>query len=479
VCPLSSLSSLSPIATPRNLNRALLAGGVVFIVLGLFRSQTTEDLIAYLLILSAAVVPCALWVRARATGIPILPAMAAIFIVYYAVPILRLQTEYEPGGVLSAATAVALFLCSATLAWWLVLSSKGRRSRSHEPILQGQQIQQVIFFGLGCGTFYFVALYLGWLTWLGPAFGLVRSALLTPATVACFLLGHARARGSLRGQKWALAVAGFGSIVFLSCAALFLVGAVTSCMAAVFGYVITGKRIPWVFLVAAASVVMVLHTGKDEMRKKYWYPKTTNVRADITISKVPGLMAEWVGTGLEKITSGSTYVSVVDRASLLSLLMRVQHMTPNYVPYLNGGSYALLSQMLVPRFFDPHKISSQAATRMLNIRYGFQTAEGTKDTVIGWGLIAEAVANFGYFGVVGIGILMGIASGLFQRWSINAQVLSLPSLLAIIALILFNDVELDLANLITSLWQAIAIAWALFKFAGLFSKQQRGLPHRA
>jgi hypothetical protein len=481
VCPLSSFSSLSPNATPRSLNLALLAAAIAFIVLGLFKTQSTENLIAYLIIVSFAVVPCVLWVRARAVGIPILPVISALFIIYYAIPILRDQPRFTPSEVLSAAIAVAIFLGSATLAWWQVLVSKRRQVRNvpHEPILQGQQIRRVIFFGLGCGTFYYVALYLEWLTWLGPAFGLVRSVLLTPTTVACFMLGHARARGLLRGQKWALAVAGFAVIILLSGVSLFLVGAINLTMAAVFGYVITSKRIPWVLLVAAASVVMVLHAGKDEMRQKYWSPRTTDLRADTTISKMPEMMVEWVGAGLRKINSDRKYESAIERASLLSLLMRVQHMTPDYVPYLDGASYALLPGMLVPRFLDPHKTISGAAMIMLNIRYGFQTVAGTKTTAIGWGLIAEAIANFGYFGVVGIGILIGIVSGLFQRWSIDTQVLSLPSLLAIVAMLQFVNIEADLANLITSLWQAIAITWVLLKFFGLFSTQQHGLPDRA
>jgi hypothetical protein len=43
----------------------------------------------------------------------------------------------------------------------------------------------------------------------------------------------------------------------------------------------------------------------------------------------------------------------------------------------------------------------------------------------------------------------------------------------------FVNVEADLGNLTTSLWQAIAIAWVLFKCIGQLSKQQRVLPHRA
>lgn len=92
---------------------------------------------------------------------------------------------------------------------------------------------------------------------------------------------------------------------------------------------------------------------------------------------------------------------------------------------------------------------------MLNVRYGIQTEEATEYSTIGWGLIPEAYANFGYLGVISIGLLFGAMCGLFERLSNGTKVISLPSLLTVAATMQFVDIELDLAELIT---ESLAIA---------------------
>ena len=63
--------------------------------------------------------------------------------------------------------------------------------------------------------------------------------------------------------------------------------------------------------------------------------------------------------------------------------------------------------MLVPRFINPEKQVSQYGMSLLNIRYGLQTQEETQKTAIGWGLLTESFANFGYLGVIGVGFCWG------------------------------------------------------------------------
>ena len=70
--------------------------------------------------------------------------------------------------------------------------------------------------------------------------------------------------------------------------------------------------------------------------------------------------------------------------------------------------------MLIPRFLDPEKIASQAAMNLLNIRYGLLTAEETQKTAAGWGLVAEAYANFGRLGVIGVGFVLDCCAGLLS-----------------------------------------------------------------
>jgi hypothetical protein len=297
--------------------------------------------------------------------------------------------------------------------------------------------------------------------------------------MACFMLGHSRAQGWLKGKNWALAVGGMGVIVAFALASLFLVKAVIFCIAAVFGFVITRKRVPWKFLSATAVVIVVLHAGKSEMREKYW-PGNSN--AELSITQIPGFLVEWSGTGLSMLTSGQIYNSAIDRASLMQLLLHVQRLSPDYIPYLNGESYAQVSNMLLPRFINPQKQVSQYAMSMLNIRYGLQTQESAQKTSVGWGLLAESFANFGYLGVIGVGLLLGLMSGLFERASAGAEVISLRTLFAIVVLLQLIDLELDATVLISSLAQSLVAVSIFFGLYRLVSKQRtRSLPrgHRS
>ena len=48
--------------------------------------------------------------------------------------------------------------------------------------------------------------------------------------------------------------------------------------------------------------------------------------------------------------SETATTSVFERASLVHILLLVRRATPDFIPYLEGETYALLPSMLVPRF---------------------------------------------------------------------------------------------------------------------------------
>src|SRR5262249_15257413 len=104
--------------------------------------------------------------------------------------------------------------------------------------------------------------------------------------------------------------------------------------------------------------------------------------------------------------------------------------------------------------------------------------EGAEKTAIGWGLIAEAYANFGYLGVIGVGLAFGLLSGVFERWSNGAQIISLPTLSAIVAMMQLINLEADLAGLVTALWQSLGTAWIFFGLFKFLLNQRNPLPRR-
>jgi hypothetical protein len=452
------------------------------VALGILAAETTESLIAYISVTIVTALPGALWAWTGTRGIPILPAVSIFHYIYYAIPVLRhefILSYYTPFEIERAGFTVASFLIAATVSWGLLLWGRPRRLRiASQEYRSGRGYELFIFLGLGLGIFYYLALFSGGLSILGPLFGLVRSVMLTATLMACFMLGHSRAQGWLRGPNWALAVCGLGIIVLFSWATLFLISGVIFCMAAVFGYVITRKRVPWGLLSAAVVVVLVFHAGKDGMREKYWLANK-NFSAELSVTKIPGLMVEWGREGLTKLMSGNYYNNAIDRASLIQLLLHVQRLTPDHIPYFKGESYIELSSMLIPRFINPEKPVSQYAMNTLNIRYGLQTKEGTEKTAIGWGPIAESFANFGYLGVIGVGLLLGLISGLFERASVGAEVISLPTLFAITVLMQLINLEADATSFISTLVQSLAAVWIFLGLYRLVSKQRTRSLQRA
>jgi hypothetical protein len=279
--------------------------------------------------------------------------------------------------------------------------------------------------------------------------------LLAATSVSCFLLGHAAARRYIRGGRLAAAVSLLAAIVVLSWSTLFLAEGTIYVLAAMFGYVVTSRRIPWTTFAIVGAIVTVLHAGKGEIRQRYW-DANTNTVGGMSVTHVPVIMADWAITGFETIASGNDYSVAIDRASLLRLLMQVERLAPDYVPYVDGETYSYLPYMLVPRFIQEDKLFSQASMTLLNIRFGFQTAQSASVTAIGWGLIAEAYANYGNIAAVLVGMFIGFFTGLLTRWSDGAAILSAPTLVTIAAMLILVNAEADFSYLFTNLFQGCA-----------------------
>jgi hypothetical protein len=250
-------------------------------------------------------------------------------------------------------------------------------------------------------------------------------------------------------------------------------------IAALGGYAITARRVPWRALAAVAIVATVLNAGKAEARLKY--AQLAMVLGHQTaLLQVPVLLVDWAQLGMAKILSGEPYQSAVDRASLLQLTVRVHRLVPDYVPYLNGESYALFPSMVTPRFIDPDKTASQAGMTLLNIRMGFQTAQSASMTSIGWGLVSEAYANFGRLGLIGAGLFIGLLAGVLTRWSHGQPIVSLPSLIAVGGMVCMVNLEADMSYFLVTLTQTtIAIVLFTLAFRQFFGPRRRAPRRRA
>jgi hypothetical protein len=303
-----------------------------------------------------------------------------------------------------------------------------------------------------------LALASGVAGYLGTAIGVVRSIAVTLTSLACYLTGFARGSGLLTGQRWFAALAGFLLVTALSMSGLFLVGGAVNIAAALLGYVLAAKRIPWIMLGSVFAVLSILNAGKLNIRTAYWDRDSQSLK-NASITQVPGMMVDWFAAGVGGTVSNALgsrqreSASLLERTSLLHMVLAVQEATPSIIPYLEGGTYALLPSMLVPRFLEPDKTESQAGLNLLSVRYGRQRAEDTYKTTLGWGMVAEAYANYGNPAVIMVGVLLGAFCGMLMRLSATAGPLSLAMLIAIASTLALCNLELDVSGLVVSMLQ--------------------------
>jgi len=440
-------------------------------------SPFAVDPVAYMCITIPVLVAPFLWVSSGAFGIPVLPVISALSYLYYAMPLLSGNTlaVYRPEDLVWAALSVGLFLAAASLAAWPFLGDgRGRnkpppvmrvpgkaqliRARSVNNLATNDELYRLIFIGLAAGILYQLSLASGVASYLGTAIGLVRSVAVTLTSLACYLTGFARGSGLLTGQRWFAALAGFLLVTALSMSGLFLVGGAVNIAAVLLGYVLAAKRIPWIMLGVVFVVLSILNAGKNSIRNEYWARDNQSLK-NTSVTQVPGMMLDWFAAGIGGTVSkalGSRQpqsTSLLERTSLLHMVLAVQEATPSIIPYLEGGTYALLPSMLVPRFLEPEKTESQAGLNLLSVRYGRQRAEDTYKTTLGWGMVAEAYANYGNPAVIIVGALFGAFCGMLMRLSATAAPLSLAMLMAIASTLALCNLELDVSSLVVSILQ--------------------------
>jgi hypothetical protein len=405
----------------------------------------------------------------------VLPALSGLFFIYYAMPLLRGQIAiYGSDEVVGAAATVGVFLITATLACAPFLTQIRGQSRILSlDFFTGNEITRLIFAGLAAAILFHLAGMTESLGWLGAWSSVLRSFALTFGSIACYFVGFARASGLLKGRRWAAALIGLCALIGVAFSSLFLIGGIMNGLAAVLGYIVTAKRVPWIGVGVAMTMLSILHAGKGEMRQKYWAARSQEMQSSVV--QLPAVMAEWVtvGTGALVYGSETNTSSIFERASLLHILLLVRRATPDFIPYLEGETYALLPSMLVPRFVDTEKTTSQAALSLLSLRYGLQQIGQSSTTTIGWGMVAEAFANFGMFAVIAVGALFGMLCGVLTRMSINASPVSLAMMITIAATQVMINLEMDFSYFAITLAQTLVAVLLIAVVAHFLKGPQR------
>ena len=293
-------------------------------------------------------------------------------------------------------------------------------------------------------------------------FSLLRAIISALANLGIFVLGYQAGQHRLPTAQIHL-FAVFTILVMLSTLpSLLMVNALSDGLLALMGFALGRGRPPWFASIFFFSFAFFLQAGKAEMREKYWHPEDD---APITFTQYPAFFDEWIEFSSRRLFSegdmlaGRSSVdeaepqSFLERASLLHLFLQIQRMTPAQVPYLRGATYTVIPRLLVPRLFDADKARTHLGTYILAIHYDLQSAEDTYSTTIGFGLINEALANFGYPGCLTLGAGLGLFYGWASRWSASCPLLSLRAFFSILVLTVAFENEFTAGVFVTVLFQ--------------------------
>lgn len=446
--------------------------GMIAVVVSKCNAHNLYSVLGAVLIILAALCPCYLWIWGKVRGLPLFPACALTCVWTFALPLVTdnpIVTLFPGWNQLVAAFSLTGFLVAGTLTWYWVARRPLRRPASCWMMDERQGSLLLLLTLAVCGV-WSTASTAGWIR-LPPAVDSVaRAVFLAAEALSCFVLSYLTGKGVLTGVSKILFFVFLGIMLVTTLPNLLLIVAMSLTAICMMAYIVASKRLPWLVGLVAFCIFGFLHFGKGDMRERYWTEEGPN---KINPLQYPAFFADWAQTSLRVIRareSDAETSDLLERASLMHWMLYFQATTPGSVPFLNGESYTLVPRLLLPRFIDPDKPHGNEGNSMLSIHYGIQTREDTEMTTIAFGLLSEAFANFGYFGLVGLGALLGALYGKVAHWARGMPILSFRTLFAVLIASLSFQAELCATSFATMLFQSSVV---LFAFTIVFLRPRR------
>lgn len=425
------------------------------------KSSSVLSIIGAILIACAALFPFYLWCSGKALGMPIFPIFALTYLWTHALPLVSTHPRiiiHSPNQRLSTSFTVVSFLLLSTFVWFQFVKLPPAILKSYR-VLDSQSSDPFFLVVIISSIIFNICSAAGLLSLDGGTFAVVRSVISGLSILAVFVLFYRFGARKLTQLKSIVLLILLIFSIIESMSSLLLVNALSIFFLAAIAFVVGRKKIPWLPIILVLVCISFLQAGKNEMRMKYWAAKEIHL---VQPQEYPTLYKEWIGYSFKHFDSkapqqASKQPSLVGRASLIQMLLLAQVLTPKYLPYLSGKTYKIIPQLLVPRILNKNKIRSHEGTYVLNIYYRLQNHDSTLHTTIGWGLLSEAYANFGFLGCAGLSIILGATYGQVSRWSLNTPLLSSRSLLSVLMLSFAFQAEWTAGVYVAALFQSVVV----------------------
>jgi len=425
----------------------------------LFANPTSMlGLLGAALIGIAALIPSYLWVSGRALGLPIFPIFTLTYLWTYALQILSkhpIVSKYSPDQQFKSSFTVVLFLAIATIFWYSQVSKAPPQPKSYRAF-QSSKSKTYFLVILFLGGLFTMAVLGGWFHVLGlggGSFALIRGLILGLVTLAVFTLSVFWSSQQLSRQEVVLFISLLYTYIISNAASLLLVGSMSILATHFIAIIVSRGKIPWKMIAISLTLFSILHIGKGEMRKNYWGQSQASF---VQPWQYPRYFSQWLGYSFENLMGTldqPNQQSISERLGLMHILLMTETRTPHEITFLKGETYKIIPQLLIPRIFNENKIRSHEGTYILNIHYGMQRREDTFTTTIGWGLLNEAYANFGVFGCMGLGLILGWFYGRVTQMTIHSPPSSFQYLFGVLVLGFAIQTEFSAGVYVAALYQ--------------------------
>ena len=404
--------------------------------------------------------PALQWARLSRPYFPAFEIFMLTGINFYAVPMLMGQEDvfsFSDRIVNSAGLAIIAFQVPAIMAYFATRGERARHPLLTESLLPEKMLHRAQT-GLWLNTLYlYVAGFTTLIPWdLSP---ILRAIFIGLGTICSFIQARRWGEGQLgRDAKIAYCLNLALQIIFLF-SDLYLINGISLIILSLIGYVTTSRRIPIIAILVTLPLVALLHHGKSTMRDIYW---RSGQATHPSLVELPAFYEQWINLGLtpsgRKIEQKkSLTANLMERAALFQMLCLTIDRIPDYQPFLSGDTYKDIPAQLVPRILWPNKPSPHQSNSRLSIYLSLLDEESAESVSIAFGFVCEAYANFGYLGIVVLGLVLGWA---FKRLTLlgqDAPQFSTMGLFLILLTAWSFQVELVMASWLTSLFQATVV----------------------
>jgi hypothetical protein len=222
-------------------------------------------------------------------------------------------------------------------------------------------------------------------------------------------------------------------------------------------YLRARRTIPWSAVIIGVLVLLFLQPGKREYRQRFWSGDETASVLERGISWIQASWDVWSSffTSADPTVFNRLASMSLGRASLLTQASLVVEKTPDVVPFQHGRTYTYMAVTLVPRLLWPDKPSFNDANQFYQVAYGL-TRESDLDSVsIAVGVLPEAYMNFGWAGVAGMMVLLGVIYDVYECSFCSIRSGRFASALGLALFVQVVTIELQLAQYLGGISQQL------------------------